>query len=139
MTPLRSSGLSIIPILALALVAWMLAACATGHRIERVTYENCSGKTVTAFVRVEESNAPALRCAEAWSQRGGSAPSVALFLATIPLGCSIRYGDNSEGPVWLVITPTGPLAGPVWEHERLHVTELVHLPGMMWPMWRECP
>lgn len=135
---LRDSGLSLIPILAVATVAYLLAACATGHRQERVTYTACDGRTVTAFVRVEESNAPALDCAKAWSDRGGHPASVALFLATLPFGCSIRYGDNSEGPTWLVIVPAGPLAGPVWEHEKLHTMNYVHLPGTLWPMWRDC-
>lgn len=138
MTHLRNSGLSITPILSVASAAWFVAACATGHRIERVTYESCDGKTVTAFVRVETSGTPALDCAKAWSERGASAPSVALFLATIPLGCAIRYGDNSEGPVWLVVVPAGPLAGPVWEHEKWHTMEYRHLPGMWFPMWRDC-
>lgn len=135
---LASSGLSLAPILAVATVAYLLAACATGHRQERVTYTACDGRTVTAFVRVETSNVPAIDCAKAWGERGGSGASVALFLATLPLGCSIRYGDNSEGPVWLVVVPAGPLAGPVWEHERGHVEGWRHPPGFLFHTHKEC-
>ncbi len=127
---LGNSGWCIVPIIAIMLAIYLLAACATPPRSKPIllVYESCAGRSEFVEVEIMVSPAPAVDCVRLAPEYG---VSPAWFALQMPVACALRLAERA-----LIVLPFG---APRWmvEHEISHVVGLDHMPFTWGPM--QCP